>query len=322
VGLLIIGRNGVGKTYLINNMIKALLDEKTQKSKVGYFESQDDSDELFANLVSVSFSAFDESEPIPEIKDRTAKLLYSYVGLKRESKDKRKILPPKSPTKLMNEFVLSAWHCQNGAKKERWYNSIKLLESDPIFLEADVTSLGSSNNEQEFKDNASALFKKFSSGHKIVLLTITRLVETVEERTLVLLDEPEAHLHPPLLSAFIRALSSLLIQRNGVGLIATHSPVILQEVPKNCVWKLRRNGDIVNAERPQIETFGENVGVLTYEVFGLEVTDSGYHQILKKAVDELQDYESIVNEFNKELGMEAKALIRVLLNNKKTVDSV
>jgi predicted ATP-dependent endonuclease of OLD family len=51
-----------------------------------------------------------------------------------------------------------------------------------------------------------------------VLLTITRLVETVEERTLVLLDEPEAHLHPPLLSAFVRSLSDLLINRNGVAI--------------------------------------------------------------------------------------------------------
>jgi predicted ATP-dependent endonuclease of OLD family len=68
-----------------------------------------------------------------------------------------------------------------------------------------------------------SLFNKLSSGHKVVLLTTTRLVETVEERTLVLLDEPEAHLHPPLLAAFVRALSDLLINRNGVAIIATPS---------------------------------------------------------------------------------------------------
>ena len=117
--------------------------------------------------------------------------------------------------------------------------------------------------DAQFKKRASGLFGKLSSGHKIVLLTVTRLVETVEERTLILLDEPEAHLHPPLLSAFVRALSNLLIDRNGVAIIATHSPVVLQEVPRNCVWKVRRTGRHVNAERPEIETFGENVGVLT-----------------------------------------------------------
>lgn len=59
-------------------------------------------------------------------------------------------------------------------------------------------------------------------------------------KTLVLIDEPESHLHPPLLSAFIRALSDLLLDRNGLSIIATHSPVVLQEVPKRCVWKINR----------------------------------------------------------------------------------
>jgi len=116
---------------------------------------------------------------------------------------------------------------------------------------------------------------------KIVLLTITRLVEEVEERTLVLLDEPEAHLHPPLLSAFIRSLSNLLIDRNGVAIIATHPPVVLQEVPKSCVWNIRRSESEIKVERLEIESFGENVGILTREVFGLEVTQSGFHKLLK-----------------------------------------
>ena len=101
-----------------------------------------------------------------------------------------------------------------------------------------------------------------------MLLAITRLVESVDERTLVLVDEPESHLHPPLLSAFIRALSELLVRRNGIAVVATHSPVVLQEVPRSCVWVLRRSGSSLRAERPCRETFGENVGILTSDVFG------------------------------------------------------
>jgi predicted ATP-dependent endonuclease of OLD family len=104
---------------------------------------------------------------------------------------------------------------------------------------------------------------------------MTHLAEQVDERTLVPIDEPETHLHPPLLSAFIRALSDLLVDRNGVAIIATHLPVVLQEVPRTCVWKLRRSGSLLTAAPPEIETFGENVGVLTREAFGLEVTRSG-----------------------------------------------
>jgi len=152
-----------------------------------------------------------------------------------------------------------------------------------------------------------------SSGHKIVLLTVTRLVETVKERSLVLLDEPEAHLHPPLLSAFVRALSDLLIERNGVAVIATHSPVVLQEVPRACVWKLRRSGRVTAVDRPDIETFGENVGVLTREIFGLEVTRAGFHRVLEETVDAGHSYEEVLERFGGRLGGEAKALVRGLI---------
>jgi len=133
--------------------------------------------------------------------------------------------------------------------------------------------------------DATPQLRKLAPKAAIVLLTITRLIEFVDERTLVLLDEPEGHLHPPLLSAFIRSLVDLLIKRNGVAIIATHSPVVLQEVPQGCVWKLHRSGGISEAERPTIETFGENVGVLTREVFGLEVTNAGFHKLLKDAIE-------------------------------------
>lgn len=53
-----------------------------------------------------------------------------------------------------------------------------------------------------FYTNIKKYLSRMSSGHAIVLFTITRLVDTVGEKSLVLLDEPEVHLHPPLLSAF------------------------------------------------------------------------------------------------------------------------
>ena len=112
----------------------------------------------------------------------------------------------------------------------------------------------------------------------------------------------------------IRSLSDLLVQRNGVGLIATHSPVVLQEVPSSCVWKLSRKGSTIKAERPEIETFGENVSVLTREVFGLEVTHSGFHDLLRKAIEsENSDYERVLRKFNGQLGSEARAITRGLI---------
>jgi hypothetical protein len=199
-----------------------------------------------------------------------------------------------------------------GEKAARWQQALTTLQADPIFAEAQVAGLVDEEDGQ-FARRAAALFRKLSSGHKIVLLTVTKLVEKVEEKTLVLMDEPEAHLHPPLLSAFVRALSDLLINRNGVAIIATQSPVVLQEAPSGCVWKIVRHGNAARADRPDIETFAENVGVLTREVFGLEVTRSGFHRMLAEAVGDLDSIDAVLAKFDNEVGSEGRALISSLI---------
>jgi predicted ATPase len=235
---------------------------------------------------------------------------FSYVGLKLEPQvgnlgDSQ----AKSLVDLRNEFVASVGVCVKGIKSERWLAALRTLESDPLFADAEITSLVSDTAVEA----AGATFDKLSAGHRIVLLTITKLVELVEERTLVLMDEPEGHLHPPLLSAFVRALSDLLIGRNGVAVIATHSPVVLQEVPSKCVWLLQRTGRSATAYRPSLETFGENVGLLTREVFGLEVSQAGFHSLLERAVKEVGgDYSAVLSYFDGQLGAEARAIARVL----------
>ncbi|MBV4396122.1 ATP-binding protein [Advenella alkanexedens] len=320
----LIGRNGVGKTTLLNDMTRAIVNQNTDATIVGAFsfELGDFDENLFTSLVSVTFSAFDPFEPPPDQQDKSQGVRYAYIGLKNSEKDKNgQSKPPKNPDALSVDFVNSVLICRQSGKVARWERALNMLQADPIFRDAGVSSLArSTSGLQEIKTEARRLFKNLSSGHKIVLLTITRLIETVEEKTLVLLDEPEAHLHPPLLSAFVRALSDLLINRNGVALIATHSPVVLQEVPMSCVWMIRRTGLLSIAERPEIQTFGENIGLLTREVFGLEVTQSGFHKMLRDAVSELPNYDRVVRHFSGELGDEARAIIQGLLAARENLE--
>lgn len=313
----LIGRNGVGKTRILKLMARALIYKDINNEEYGrfYCEEQLTDDNIFANVVSVTFSAFDPFEPIEEHQLNDTNINYSYVGLKRveKSKDSPVITVTKTDGELTSEFVTCLGYCKSDQRAKRWQKALSILESDFIFQASNISSLQDIRETKEFKTRATKIFSKLSSGHKIVLLTITRLIETVAESTLVLLDEPEAHLHPPLLSAFIRALSDLLIDRNGVAIIATHSPVVLQEVPNRCVWKISRVGHNTKAERPEIETFGENVGVLTREVFGLEVINSGFHKIIHDAVQEGRQYRSVLLHFNGELGAEAKAITQALI---------
>lgn len=323
-----IDRNGVGKTTLLNNMVNALLpnqgyiEEQTNSffttSKINLFEptSIPLPENYFAGIISVSFSAFDTFTPPNEQSDVETGIGYDYVGLKKRipQEDGSSLWGLKNKDDLCNDFTESLFTCLSlTAKKKRWKKAITTLESDSNFSDMNLCQLMDIDNELSLNQKSKSLFERMSSGHAIVLLTITKLVETVEEKTLLLIDEPESHLHPPLLSAFTRALSDLLINRNGVAIIATHSPVVLQEVPKSCVSILRRTGCITAIERPESETFAENVGTLTREVFGLEVSKSGFHNILKTSVAEGKNYECTLNQYKGQLGFEGKLILRSMV---------
>ena len=327
----LIGKNGVGKTTVLKRMLYAV-ENRGVREQVGQFKG-----DKFSNVVFVSFSAFDMSIDISDLTDDTLEIPYTFVRLV----EKERI---KSGKMLADDFVDSLYIIVRGAKKHLWEKAIDILESDSTFTELEVKRWSDFNGLKTDKSNVSeertegesnllytrriqrrALaevigpkFEKLSSGHKVILLTIAKLVQLVEEKTLVLLDEPEEHLHPPLVSAFIRALSDLLIYRNGVGIVATHSPVIVQEVPKKCVWILRRWGNKITSERPRIETFGENLGELTSEIFGYEVTNSGFHKMIQETAQKKSSYRSAAKYFNNELGKEARSILKSYMYEKES----
>ena len=329
----VIGRNGVGKTTLLNGMIEAITNRQGANGKfvdTEGWQEKDISHDYFSSLVSVSFSAFDPFAPPLEQPDPAQGTCYFYIGLKdTQNGDLHRTI-----SDLQDDCVRALISCFYESKKtERWLNAISKLGSDENFslmrlaqLETiyrdfrnktnDEAQSDSSLFREKYREAVTPFLSRMSSGHAIVLLTITRLVATVEEKTLVLLDEPESHLHPPLLSAFVRALAGLLHDLNGVAIIATHSPVVLQEIPCCCVWKIYRVGADVTYSRPTIETFAENVGVLTSEVFRLEVENSGFHDILAQSVETGKTYKEIIDEYDNQIGFEGRAILKVLIANR------
>ncbi|WP_339461162.1 AAA family ATPase [Pseudomonas sp. EA_105y_Pfl2_R69] len=312
----LIGRNGVGKTTILNGMIQAVtggLGSGEGFFKDDFFEKVPIGADYFSSLVSVSFSAFDPFTPPPEQSDPAKGTCYYYVGLKKVSVNNSEL---KNLAEIHREYLKSLALCMSQpGKKSRWLSAIANLESDENFADMELSRLMVLSG-QDFNAKAMDLIARMSSGHAIVLLTITKLVATVEEKTLVVIDEPESHLHPPLLSAFLRALSELLLDRNGVAIIATHSPVVLQEIPTSCSWKVNRSRLVIGTERPEVQTFGENVGVLTREVFGLEVRKSGFHKMLKLSVDAGGSFEQVLHEYGGQLGFEAQAIVRAMISSR------
>jgi|SRR5580693_5415432 hypothetical protein len=113
----------------------------------------------------------------------------------------------------------------------------------------------------------------------------------------------------------MKCLRHLLNQTSSFAIIATHSPVVIQETPSRNVYVLRRNGRDTISERVSIETFGENIGVLTTEVFDLDASQSDYRHILQNLAD--RDLSTIDTLFVKPLGLQARSFIRSVQNSKR-----
>lgn len=321
----LIGRNGAGKTTALNGMITSLVSVNEGPRDFGFFVNSIFAGQAnmpanyFSAVVSVSFSAFDPFLPPPDKQDSTNGPGFYYVGMKKIDFgcSGEVNYSHKSPADLAGDFYRAFSSClSQPEKKRRWLQAIKWLESDENFGNLQLEGLTKINDEA-IGEESIRLFRNLSSGHGIVLLTITKLVDLVQEKTLVLMDEPECHLHPPLLSAFTRSVSDLLLDRNGLAIIATHSPVVLQEVPKSCAWILSRHGASCRADRPERESFGENVGILTREVFGLEVMKSGFHETLNRDVAAGLNYDEIFLKYRGQLGAEAVAVLLTLISSPK-----
>ncbi|HEL0004838.1 TPA: AAA family ATPase [Streptococcus equi subsp. zooepidemicus] len=377
----IVGRNGVGKSTLLKDLLISIKDEDASKfiTGEGVWAGIEKIHDFFSNILFFSYSIFDEK---PDIKSNYSKEGMSFIPITYSS-TLLSICKEKYPDMDFNEyydakinrlkFINEAGECvspeeisnqdtieakdgtdiritektEEVEKVKRpnpwtwifmdsllnclerkpilWTKMMRILYSDPIFSELDCISLVSNFLEQESNEYLRTFynfFEKLSSGHKIVMLSLTRMIELAEEKVLVIIDEPELYLHPPLLSSFIRCLSELMIQRNGVAILATHSPVVLQELQSTTVHKISRIGSTLIAERPEVETFGQSISSLMTEVFSLETEKSGFitviDNIIKGSVSEERTLDTYLDYFG---SLGKSLLVNKLLNKRNGVVS-
>lgn len=76
-----------------------------------------------------------------------------------------------------------------------------------------------------------------SSGERQALIIISRVMRAATGHTLVLIDEPDAYLHPHLSQRLIEALSRA-VGEDGQLVVATHSPSILDRLPASSIVRL------------------------------------------------------------------------------------
>jgi predicted ATPase len=95
--------------------------------------------------------------------------------------------------------------------------------------------------------NESLVMSEMSSGEQSVIMSLLGIGSQIEDGALVCIDEPEVCLHPEWQERYIQLLSRIFSHYSGCHfLIATHSPQIVAQLPKDACYVMQMEDGIVH----------------------------------------------------------------------------
>jgi len=332
----VVGRNGSGKSTLLARLARVAHATSTVRSTPEYqsLGILEPSGLGFPRIITVSFSPFDSFRlPGADEGDReqVAKDLsknegrFSFIGLRDLSAEARANLSSdegdnlttdkiyntalKSIAQLADDFVD---HLVKISLKSRTCEFHERISE--IFSSSELEGFGFSATNISI-EIAKEEFLRRSTGHKIVLLAVAGILANIERHSLILMDEPETHLHPPMLASLMHAVLELLDSHQAFGIVATHSPVVVQESLAENVTIVRRESGFNGATQPSVETYGESIGTITAEVFGLQADATDFHTVLDKLIRRYKNVDKIENLFlNQSMSRQAYAYVLAKLS--------
>lgn len=330
------GRNGSGKSTLLARLARVLHASQRDRSsqELSALGSIEPPGIGFTRVLNIAYSAFDAFQ-IPGLDEKERRQIaddvkrgtgrYHFCGLRDVARELEEGLdaaddlksPSASPAatdrqnrtllksidELAAEFVRTIERIWQAGRHDLFDAAIILLASDPSLQ--DLGEHPASTISQAPGD----LFAQWSTGHKIVMHATASMVAYTEAKSIVLIDEPESHLHPPLLAAFMHALRLILDKNDAFAVVATHSPVVVQETLGRHVSVVRRSGTETTIHPPRIETYGESIGEITDEVFGLNSDATDFHKTLQGLVQGGMTLETIEGLFERGLSLQARAYV-------------
>ncbi len=249
-------------------------------------------------VLAISFSAFDPFRPVlHRTAARTASaLLYQHVGLRV------------GPGRLDLEKMIS---------QQRDAITAMTPERRAVFsvglerLSAVRDALPGGLDPWADAESFLAAVRDASSGHQVALLTLASLAAHMADGWLALLDEPENHLHPGLLSTLLAALGDVLDRLGGHAVLATHSPIPLQETPGRMVRIVRMEGRVPSIVPYPGECFGEDLTRILVHAFETDPRERNFRDRLR-AVFERGGRAAVEALFPHGLGLGAEIALRSL----------
>ena len=268
----IIGENGVGKTSLLYNLAKSIANQRKECFSPHH--------PLFTKVVAASYSMFDRFYDI-----NARAFNFEYCGMHNNAGG------------LMTLEQLIARHQRNAETinvLNRGKNLKKFLCNIlPNEMLEDLFENGSIFKYNVYKDN----YAKMSSGQTMLTNLIIDITANVRSNCLIMIDEPEVHLHPNAITQIINVVNLVCERFSSCCIMATHSPLVIQSLLSRNVLIMERDVDGMPVIRQmRVESLGENLTTINEEIFSNGQRDKYYRRLIEKAVEGKESMEQVLQE--------------------------
>lgn len=350
--LAFIGKNGSGKSTAIYKLAKLLYASPDQrfrlKDAVGEIKPNDIG---VGKLFVISYSPFDNFV-LPGIGGEDYRLMlegmeynlgrFVFCGIRDVRKEFESLLESpdensyeklferermdetslKSNSQLAEEFAKAMNDLDRDKEKKELWKEVRELAHE---LFPDIARI-MKDVLIDWPMDAGQLFMSLSTGCKFFLHSLAHVLAYIEMDSLILFDEPENHIHPPMLSFMMAAMRRILNRYHSVMLVATHSPVVAQEIFADNVYVVRNDDGNKSIVHPSIETYGANISEITSEVFSLTTDVTNYYDAYKDLYEEWktegwQSVDEMLESFNHHMKGRISPQMMAYLINLYYVDS-
>jgi len=128
---------------------------------------------------------------------------------------------------------------------------------------------------------------ELSSGQRTLISFTLNVIFSCRRKSLLLIDEPENHLHPQFISLLMQILISALQAVESVAVLVTHSPYIVREVDKDAVLILGvGDAGLPVVYRPTLQTLGGDVSLISDYVFEDLNLRKGYQEMIDRVMSD------------------------------------
>ncbi|MBS1634933.1 MAG: AAA family ATPase [Bacteroidetes bacterium] len=152
-------------------------------------------------------------------------------------------------------------------------------------------------------------FQFLSSGEKIIIGLVIKLFTSeyyernFEYPDVIILDEPDAHLHPEMSKILIDVLNGVFVEQLGIKvIITTHSPMTIALAPEDSIYQL---SNVPFTQLKQISK-DEALKTLTSGLPNLSIDYQNHRQVFVEGPTDLKYYQQLFDKINADKAMQHK----------------